>query len=59
VLGGYQTRLAGPPGLDPVPFEWLHLTVQGIGFADEIDTAEVDRIVAAVRRRCAALAPLP
>jgi hypothetical protein len=58
VMGGYQARLAEPPGLDPVPAEWLHLTVQGIGFADEIDTAEVDRIVAAARRRCAALAPV-
>ena len=58
VVGGYQARLADLPGLDLVPVEWLHLTVQGIGFADEVGAGEVDRIVAAVRRRCAALAPL-
>jgi 2'-5' RNA ligase len=58
VVGGYQIRLAGLPGLDPVPVEWLHLTVQGIGFADEVGAGEVERIVAAVRRRCVALAPL-
>jgi 2'-5' RNA ligase len=59
VVGGYQARLAEPPGLDLVPVEWLHLTVQGVGFADEVGAGEVERIVAAVRRRCAALAPLP
>jgi hypothetical protein len=33
MVGDYQTRLAGLPGLDLVPVEWLHLTVQAIGFA--------------------------
>jgi 2'-5' RNA ligase len=41
-----------------VPVEWLHLTVQAIGFADEVGPGDAERIVAAVRRRCAALAPL-
>jgi 2'-5' RNA ligase len=58
VVGGYQIRLAELPGLDLVPVEWLHLTVQGIGFADEVDAGELEQIVAAVRRRCAALAPV-
>jgi 2'-5' RNA ligase len=58
VAAAYQARLAGLPGLDLVPAEWLHLTVQGIGFADEVGGGEVEPIVAAVRRRCAALAPV-
>jgi 2'-5' RNA ligase len=58
VVGGYQARLAGLPGLDLVPFEWLHLTVQPVGFADEVGAGDLERIVAAVGRRCAALAPL-
>jgi 2'-5' RNA ligase len=58
VVGGYRARLAGLPGLDLVPIEWLHLTVQAAGFADEVDADDAERIVAAVRRRCAALAPL-
>jgi 2'-5' RNA ligase len=58
VVADYQAHLAELPGLDPVPVEWLHLTVQGIGFADQVGADEVERIVAAVRRRCAALAPL-
>jgi 2'-5' RNA ligase len=58
VVGAYQARLAERPGLDLVPAEWLHLTVQGVGFADEVAAGDVERIVAAVRRRCATLAPV-
>jgi 2'-5' RNA ligase len=58
VAGDDQARLAGLPGLDLVPFEWLHLTVQPVGFADEVGAGELERIVAAVGRRCVALAPL-
>jgi hypothetical protein len=58
VVGGYQARLAGLPGLDPALVKWLHLTVQGIGFADEVGVGDVERIVAPVRRRCAAPAPV-
>jgi hypothetical protein len=36
VAGACQARLAGLPGLDLVPAEWLHLTVQPVGFADEV-----------------------
>jgi len=46
------------PGLDLVPAEWLHQTMRGIGFIEEIDAGDVVRIVAAVCRRCAALAPV-
>ena len=57
VAGDYRASLAGLPGLDLVPVEWLHLTVQAVGFADEVGPGDAERIVAAVRRRCAALAP--
>jgi 2'-5' RNA ligase len=58
VVDDYQTRLAGLPGLDLVPAEWLHLTMQAVGFADKVDAGDAERIVTAVRHRCAALAPL-
>jgi 2'-5' RNA ligase len=58
VVGDYQAGLADLPGLDLVPAEWLHLTTQAVGFADEVGAGDAERIVAAVRRRCAALAPL-
>lgn len=45
------------PGLDPVPMEGLHLTMQGVGFTDEVGGEDLEAIVAAARARCARLAP--
>lgn len=39
------------PGLDVVPADWLHLTVQGVGFRDDVAPADVRRLVAATERR--------
>jgi hypothetical protein len=38
LVAGYRARLAEAelPGLDLVPIEWLHLTVQSVGFVDEV-----------------------
>jgi hypothetical protein len=58
VVADYQAHLAEPPGLDLVPAEWLHLTVQDVSFADEVAEDDLVRIVAAVRQRCAHLAPV-
>ena len=46
------------PGLDLVPIDGLHLTMQGLGFTDETSDADVDAIVAETRQRCAGLPPL-
>lgn len=53
--GQYRTALAGAEGLDPIPDQWLHLTMQGIGFIDEVDQADVDAVVDAARVRLAAV----
>ena len=53
----YQRALEGLPGLDPVPAEWLHLTVQAVGWTDEVPAPTVAAVVDAVRPRVAALAP--
>lgn len=45
------------PGLDPVPMEGLHLTMQGVGFTDEVGTGDLAAIVDAARARCADLSP--
>lgn len=45
------------PTLDPIPVRWLHLTLQGVGFTDEVDRADVDAMVNAARDRCSELAP--
>ena len=53
----YQRALDGLPGVDPVPAEWLHLTVQAVGWADEVPAPTVAAVVDAVRTRAAKLAP--
>src|SRR4051794_39008380 len=57
LVADYAPMLAQLPQLEPVPLEWLHLTMQGIGFTDEVDRADVDRIVDAAHKRCAELEP--
>jgi 2'-5' RNA ligase len=57
LVADYAPVLERLPQLDPVPLEWLHLTMQGIGFTDEVDRSDVDRIVDAARKRCAELEP--
>jgi 2'-5' RNA ligase len=53
----YAPLLDDLPTVDPIPVRWLHLTMQGVGFTDEVSSADLDAIVAAVRDRCAAVAP--
>jgi len=53
----YQRALDGLPGLNPVPSPWLHLTVQAIGYTDEVPAPTVDAVVDAVCTRVAVLEP--
>lgn len=53
----YAAALADLPVYDPIPIRWLHLTLQGIGFTDEIARHDVDQIVERARDHCAQLAP--
>ncbi|RQW93607.1 2'-5' RNA ligase family protein [Micromonospora inaquosa] len=52
-----QSQLA-LPGLDLVPLDGLHLTMQGLGFTDEVTNSDIEAIVAETQRRCAGLPPL-
>ena len=55
----YQKALEPFPGLDPIPARWLHLTMQPVGFLDELDATELRRLRPALRRELAAVpAPL-
>ncbi|MCP9211449.1 2'-5' RNA ligase family protein [Streptomyces sp. NEAU-Y11] len=54
----YRDALAHLPGLDPIPDQWLHLTMQGLGFINEVDEHEVQAITAAAQSRLADLPPL-
>ncbi|SEU46082.1 2'-5' RNA ligase family protein [Nonomuraea wenchangensis] len=53
----YQQALATINGHNPVPAQWLHLTVQGIGFADEVPDERLEEITQAVAVRLGKLAP--
>ena len=57
LLAAYQPVIATMPGITPVPLEWLHLTMQGVGFSDKVSADELAEIVEAARYRLARIAP--
>jgi 2'-5' RNA ligase len=52
-----QERLAGLPGLDLVPREWLHVTTLIAGFRDEITPDQVDAMTSRARKLLARTPP--
>src|SRR6266511_264098 len=57
LVASYPSALEPLSGLDLIPPRWLHLTMQGVGFIDEVPEDDVRSIVGAARSRCASLAP--
>lgn len=58
LVGGHERALAPLPGLDLIPTRWLHLTMQGIGFTDEVAAQDVADIAEAARKRLATCQPV-
>jgi hypothetical protein len=58
LVDAYQDRLAVIAGLDLIPREWLHLTIQGIDHTDEVSPAEVERITTATTARLRDIEPI-
>jgi 2'-5' RNA ligase len=54
-----QRKLAGLPGLDLVPLQWLHLTTLVAGFADEVPAQAVDTMVTTAQQLLAPAEPIP
>src|SRR3954469_9316069 len=54
----YQPVVNSLPGLTAVPVQWLHLTMQGIGFADKLSQEDLDPIVEAAQQRLAGIRPV-
>jgi 2'-5' RNA ligase len=52
-----QAELADLDYLDPVPADGLHMTIQGVAFADELTPDQVATLTAEAARRCAELPP--
>src|SRR5215207_7326710 len=51
LFAAYEPVIATMPGVAPVPLEWLHLTLQGVGFADRVEPGELQAIVEAAESR--------
>jgi 2'-5' RNA ligase len=57
LVADYQQALTGLPGIDLIPPQWLHLTMQGIGFTDEITAAELGALEGALTAALATIDP--
>jgi 2'-5' RNA ligase len=57
LVSRYQQVLENLPGLDLIPPEWLHITMQGIGFTDEINTAELHSLADALTQELSSIDP--
>jgi 2'-5' RNA ligase superfamily len=57
LIARYQQALANLPGLDLIPPEWLHITMQGIGFTDEIGITELRRFTEALTQELGKIDP--
>lgn len=53
----YQNALAPVSNLDMIPLEWLHLTMQGIGFVDDVSDNELSDIRQAIADQVSKLQP--
>ncbi|WP_235497567.1 2'-5' RNA ligase family protein [Frankia sp. R43] len=56
-MASYYRAFLDLPTLDPVPDVGLHLTMQGVGFADEVTETDLAAIIDAARIRLSNLAP--
>lgn len=53
----YQDTIAHLPNLDLIPPQWLHITMQGIGFTDQISTDDLAVITEQVTGRLRDMRP--
>ncbi|MEN3267155.1 2'-5' RNA ligase family protein [Pseudonocardia sp.] len=45
LVAQYQNALKNIDGLDLIPREWLHITMQGLGFVDDISTEDLESML--------------
>lgn len=57
LVSAYQDALSEVAGLDLIPLPWLHLTMQGVGFTDEVRPDQARAIADAAGQRLAKLPP--
>jgi hypothetical protein len=54
-----QPELAATGAFGPIPLKWLHMTLQGVGFTDEVSDETLNTIAIAVGERVTSLGPVP
>src|SRR5262249_42648352 len=58
IVSYYAPVLSGISTLDPVEIDGIHLTLQGVGFTDEVSGVDIRGIVASTLPRCSQLKPI-
>ncbi|MFC8501734.1 2'-5' RNA ligase family protein [Pedococcus sp. NPDC057267] len=58
LMDAYSEALQPFPTLDPVPRQWRHITLQGLGHVEDVTDADRRSAVAAVAARLAHLQPI-
>jgi 2'-5' RNA ligase len=54
----YRDAVSTVDTLDPIPDEWLHMTMQGVGHVGDVNDAALDFVTLRVAERLRALAPI-
>ncbi|MEU7977641.1 2'-5' RNA ligase family protein [Micromonospora sp. NPDC049081] len=54
----YRSALSAAPSLTLIPDQWLHLTMQGIGFTDEVADDTLAAIIEEARKQLVRLGPV-
>ncbi|GAA1600442.1 hypothetical protein GCM10009789_63380 [Kribbella sancticallisti] len=49
LVAQYQDAVQGIAGFDPIPREWLHITMQGLAFVDDISAEDLASVVKTTR----------
>lgn len=57
LVASYQDALRGQAGLDLVPRQWLHLTIQAVGYTDEISPVGISSVAKQVSELVGVLPP--
>jgi 2'-5' RNA ligase len=58
LVDSYQAALASIDGLDPIPRQWLHLTLQGVGFVQDVPLERLSAMVKRTQARLAGVGPV-
>ncbi|MFG1819820.1 2'-5' RNA ligase family protein [Kribbella sp. NPDC049174] len=59
LVAQYQDAIRDVVSFDPIPRDWLHITMQGLAFVDSISTEDLASVVKTTRAALANVKPFP